>query len=81
MEKFKIETKLGTLVISEVIDPDYPGVSIALERKGLNYPFGIALIECQQENDPEIVVHVYEDALDESPMDKIVIKNIDKLTN
>lgn len=85
MENIRIDTPIGTLVVSESTDPGHPGVWVDLRREGFDYDMSLALVEyTNDDNDPEmpeggaLVTRVWGHGECEDPTFRVVHKGIEE---
>ena len=74
----RVETLLGALLARPSSDP--PGIQIDLRRIDADQDLALALIELGEDESgrPTIITHVYGDAVQDAPTDRLVHVNIEK---
>lgn len=81
-KKLNIETPLGTLVVYQSGDPEYPGVYIDLKRKGCDCDAPLAMVEyTASEGDlgvPAIITRVWDDVRQEDHQTRVVHSGIEE---
>lgn len=75
----EIKTPIGSIIITESIDQNNPGVYVDLKKDGIDYTLNLAVIECQcRENGPaRLVTHVWSDAAQEDPTHDVEHRNVE----
>lgn len=83
--EMEIKTSIGTLVVRETTDSEYPGVDIVLMKPGIPYEMNVALVEVSQaEGDDlagKLVTRVWGDANQEDYTHLAVHKNVEMYFN
>lgn len=77
-----VETPLGSLVIYQSGDPEYPGVYIDLRREGFDLDAPLAMVEYTPDEgdlkEPAIVTRVWDDVREEDHQTRVVHSGIEE---
>lgn len=77
----KIKTSIGTLVVRETTDSEYPGVDIVLMKPGIPYEMNVVLVEVSQaEGDSlagKLVTRVWGNADQEDYTHRVIHENVE----
>ena len=77
----RVETPLGAIIARPSNDRSYPGIWLDLRRPDVDCDMSVALVECTPEfcgQGPELVTHVWGDALQEDSTKRIVHENVEE---
>ena len=80
-DMLRVETPLGAIIARPSNDSNYPGIWIDLRRPDSDDDMSLALVECAPtglESAPELVTHVWGDALQEDSTKRIVHTNVEE---
>lgn len=82
MEKMTVKTPLGTLVVYQSGDPEYPGVYIDLKREGSDCDAPLAMVEYTATegdlSDPAIITRTWDDVRQEEHQTRVVHRGIEE---